>query len=460
MPQSFKCPSCAAPLEYEGTRAQKCHFCGSSVIVDSEVRSHFNEPPGFGAGSLLEQAQRLKEVKQLVESGNKIEAIKRFREIFGCGLKEAKDAVEDIEAGRPLVFTNYQTYQAGHPADRIPAINIDARGLGEAAKSVGMSFAAIILVVLVIMGGIIAVAVYTISSKVSRIPAFDAPTRATPVTPAPPATPTPKPQYAKEIFRFGGEGMGAGQFKDNRSVAVDSDGNIYSAEYSGGKIQMFDAEGKFKKLLMVDEEKALLDMVADRSGNLFVLMVGVIYRFDTKTGEESRRIEKVYFEDLAVGLDGQVYATASMGGSADIAVLTADGKEVKRFKNVIEQTSLKRASLENITLDGEGNMYVVDRMGYYILKFSKDGKYINRFGGKNESGRKDVKGSLDSFPQDIAIDGKGNLFVSMVSNILVFDTNGAYVDSFDTKQAFGMTVTDKNELWVACRPFVVKYEVK
>ncbi len=201
-------------------------------------------------------------------------------------------------------------------------------------------------------------------------------------------------------------------------------------------------------------------MVADRSGNLFVLMVGVIYRFDTKTGQELGRIEKVYFEDLAVGLDGLIYATAGMGGSADIVVLTADGKEVKRFKDVTAQANLKRASLENITLDGDGNMYVVDRMGYYILKFSKDGKYINRFGGKNESGRKDVKGSLDTFPQDIAIDGKGNLFVSMVSNIFVFDTNGAYIDSFDTTQAFGMAVTDKNELWIACRPFVVKYEMK
>jgi streptogramin lyase len=149
-----------------------------------------------------------------------------------------------------------------------------------------------------------------------------------------------------------------------------------------------------------------------------------------------------------------------MGSGGDIVALTTDGKEVKRFKKVIEQTSLKRASLENITLDGEGNIYVVDRMGYYILKFSKDGKYINRFGGKNESGRKDVKGSLDASINDIAIDGKGNLFVSMVNNILVFDTNGAYVDSFDTRQAFGMTVTDKNELWVACRPFVVKYEAK
>lgn len=460
MPQSFKCPSCAAPLEYKGERAQKCDFCNSTVIVDSEVRSRFNEAPEGGFGSLLEQAQKLKKVKRLIEAGNKIGAIKEYREIFGCGLAEAKEAVENIEAGRPVVFTSYES---GHPADQIPTINIDARGLGEAAKSVGLSLFAIVGVIVLVVGIIAAVILFSVYNTVNKHLATDWTPGSTPssrTTPVPSPTSTPVPQFAKETFRFGGEGMGAGQFKDNRSIAIDSDGNIYSAEYTGGKVQMFGPDGTFKKLLMVDEDKALLDMVADRNGHLFVLMVGVIYRFDTKTGLELSRIEKVYFEDLAVGLDGLIYATVGMGGSADIVALTADGKEVKRFKNVIEQTSLKRAALENITLDGDGNIYVVDRLGYYILKFSKDGKYVNRFGGKNESGRKGVKGSLDAMVTDIAIDGKGNLFVSQVSDILVFDTNGAYVDSFDSTQAFGMVVTDKNELWVACRPYVVKYEVK
>lgn len=39
------------------------------------------------------------EVHALARSGKKIEAIKRYREITGVGLKEAKDAVERMEAG-------------------------------------------------------------------------------------------------------------------------------------------------------------------------------------------------------------------------------------------------------------------------------------------------------------------------------------------------------------------------
>ena len=43
-----------------------------------------------------------KEVLSLLEEGNKIGAIKRFREETGAGLKQAKDAVEAIERGSPL----------------------------------------------------------------------------------------------------------------------------------------------------------------------------------------------------------------------------------------------------------------------------------------------------------------------------------------------------------------------
>ena len=38
--------------------------------------------------------EELEEVRRLLQDGQKIEAIKLFREITGVGLKEAKDAVE------------------------------------------------------------------------------------------------------------------------------------------------------------------------------------------------------------------------------------------------------------------------------------------------------------------------------------------------------------------------------
>ncbi len=45
-----------------------------------------------------EVSTKLDEIKQLVKSGCKLEAIKALREKSGCGLKEAKETVEAIQS--------------------------------------------------------------------------------------------------------------------------------------------------------------------------------------------------------------------------------------------------------------------------------------------------------------------------------------------------------------------------
>ncbi len=47
---------------------------------------------------------RESEVRRLLAAGNKIEAIKLIRQMTGLGLKEAKDAAEAMEAGRPFTL--------------------------------------------------------------------------------------------------------------------------------------------------------------------------------------------------------------------------------------------------------------------------------------------------------------------------------------------------------------------
>jgi DNA-directed RNA polymerase subunit RPC12/RpoP len=37
MPKSFKCPTCAAPLEFEGKTIQDCRYCNGKIIVPAEM---------------------------------------------------------------------------------------------------------------------------------------------------------------------------------------------------------------------------------------------------------------------------------------------------------------------------------------------------------------------------------------------------------------------------------------
>src|SRR5215203_1246196 len=102
MIQSFKCASCSAPLEFEGTTIQKCRYCGSTIIVPQDLFGPKSDSPFVDLSSLTGKALRIGEISQLIQDGNQIQAIKVFRETFGGGLAEAKDAVEGMERGESV----------------------------------------------------------------------------------------------------------------------------------------------------------------------------------------------------------------------------------------------------------------------------------------------------------------------------------------------------------------------
>ena len=231
MPEVFRCPSCSAPLEFEGKTIQKCRFCQSSVIVPSEM---FDKSPtnifddAFALGS---KAAKLAEINREIQAGNKINAIKLFRETFGGGLKEAKDAVDALAEGKSIDISGMQVKPVGL---QIGAQNLDA------AKKIGYTvggsiLATTVIIALIVVGAIVAV-FYFVSRSIDKaveqssinaekvtenIPNSKVPTLQTPKAAEREAS------IAQEILKFGGEGTGAGKFKDNRSIAVGSDGRIY-----------------------------------------------------------------------------------------------------------------------------------------------------------------------------------------------------------------------------------------
>ena len=90
LPKTLACPSCGVPLEFDGKSAiVHCKFCKSVSLV-----------PGFPEGQTGVPAASLEEIVRLARSGNLIEAIRQYRELYDIGLKEAKEAVEALAEGR------------------------------------------------------------------------------------------------------------------------------------------------------------------------------------------------------------------------------------------------------------------------------------------------------------------------------------------------------------------------
>lgn len=126
MPQTLKCPSCAAPLQYDGRSPSiQCEYCNNILLMPEESRHAAPPPPNFSFGSSDPFANfapqinlsRLIEINDLMHSGRKIEAIKLFRETFNVGLKEAKEAVERLEQGEAINLAGQQRIMAFHETD-------------------------------------------------------------------------------------------------------------------------------------------------------------------------------------------------------------------------------------------------------------------------------------------------------------------------------------------------------
>jgi len=464
MSKSFNCPNCAAPLDYDGGAdlTITCLHCKSSVIVPDELRVESDARGGFDLAQLAGQSAQLKEMARLIRAGKKIEAIKIYREVFGVGLKDAKDAIEALQAGKSVV--------TGAQASRITITTTPAR-----PPNLKL-WIAIALVIFFFCPGILfapflpfAALFGALNPSEPDAPLARTPTRAAFVTPTfiPTTTrvpsPTPTPGFMNLALKFGGDGMGAGSFKDARSIALDNAGNIFVGEYTGGRIQVFDSVGKFSTQWNVDAQAPLQWLAADRKGTVYIAQKGVIEKYEGTTGKALGAVQfpDNRFSQVIALPDGGLLAlwyesrngifTSAKGARDDLIRFDREGKVVKTIPGFISGMTNQPEFNTKLAVDGAGNIFALTDSTIY--KFASDGKSENKFGSRGNA-----PGQFRS-PQAIAIDNQSRIYVADNNNVLVFASDGRYLDTFRVEggSASGMAFNDKNELFIVARTFVYKY---
>lgn len=442
MPTNLNCSTCSAPLDVTHVSGAtiSCPYCGNTTILPEELRGAMSNQasiPTQGAfAPMVDRALKLAQVVRLLRTGKKIEAIKLYREIHGCGLQEAKEAVERMEAGGPAVFAEeiglqptMQVFPQPFQAPQLPAQPI------KKAKKAGCL---ILLIPVLFVAGISYIIHHAISTAIN---ATHPPT--TSKTGSKSST-----DFAADALEFGSEGISAGQFKDARSVAVDGNGRIYVGEYQGGRVQVFDAQGKFITQWMVDAKTPLRNLAADRRGKVYAVQSGKITSYDGANGTAQGEMGKPaagqyeFYADVCVALDGSLYA---IGQNSNIVHIGSDGA-IKNTIKVADKVG-EKVDFDKLAVDGSGILYALDDHQDSVFKFSPDGKYINRFGSHgNEPGQ-------FSSAFNIAVDGKGRIYVSDAGRgIDVFDGNGRYLNSFGNGEViFGIAINDRNEIFAAER---------
>ncbi len=238
------------------------------------------------------------------------------------------------------------------------------------------------------------------------------------------------------VLEFGGTGMSAGYFQNPEHVCISSDGNIYIGEYESGKIQIFDSEGNYLEQLSIGKTDNLYlhSMALSRDDLLYLVYDSELYVHDAETGELLDSLQHPDgwgFDDVEVCDDGRVVASWYCN-SDDIIKFSPDGSVDFLLREAISTQSGDSELDTDVTVDGAGNIFAYGSFNGSIFKFSSEGRFLNRFGSDG-----DRPGQFTS-PLSFCIDQQGRLWVSDFRELIVFDNDGTYLDSFD----IGMTVYD------------------
>lgn len=466
MPETFNCPNCGAPLDYKGNDPIiRCPYCSTSVVVPDNLRakpSFSSQPSNFtlsgmgDMGALIQQARRIKDVKDLAQSGRVEEAVRLYEQITNASDEDALAAVQALSQGRAITLSNFsaadvaarvQQQQYGTPVQMgttpiiVTAPRSRAMGCVMGCFVTGLVLTILVSVLVPLLGGMLPLMIQS-----GDMP--DALKTALPeiITQVPAVIPTVH-SFAREDLSFGGEGTGPGLFTDPRSIAVDPrSGRIYVADYQGGRVQSFDSEGKFITQWRVGDKNTIIrGMTADRKGNVFIVATSAIYRYSGESGEELDQIKAdstvtYHYDDIAVSADGSLYA---VGGGETIVQMDTTGKVLSTIPEAISSITDDSELNSRIAVDGEGNIFLLGTFNDAIFKFGPNGKYLNKFGTDG-----DKPGQFRA-PYAIAVDGQGHVYVSDIKGIQVFDNEGQYIDVIDVQGAcFGMVFDDEGRLYI------------
>jgi len=284
-----------------------------------------------------------------------------------------------------------------------------------------------------------------------------------PVELLPEVIPAPK-SFASLVLQFGGEGSGAGKMDDSRYIAVDREGNIYTADYSDGRVQKFDPAGKFLWLVNVPENDneytTIRDMAVGMDDRIYVVRHPdiLIYNADgSPAGSINGHFPDTFYDVLDIDPSNTLFALHVAAGETSLIKLNAQGEVLLRVDDLESQLG-RNASLMSIRMvvDGLGNSYLLNSMNDELYLFDTEGQFRDKLASKG-----DLPGQLN-FPMNLAVDGNGRVYLINDSQIQVLDSDGTFLAGFDwdysTGSAFDLTLDlDGNLYFITNKGQILKY---
>ncbi len=247
-------------------------------------------------------------------------------------------------------------------------------------------------------------------------------------------------QKPRTMFQ-GGEGEARGMLKEPRSLAVDTDGSVYVADFRNHRVQKFNADGTWAMQWGVSGEgpgqfNDICDLAVDDQG---IYVADTFHNRVQKFSKDGKYMgawkdgQGSFYYPRGITTDGKGHVYLVDSGHHRIVKFTNTGKFVKAWGKLGD----KPGQMENpigIAYDDE-KLYVVDTKNYRIQVFSTDGQLMNGFAVDGWEGEVFVE-------PYVVLDNQKRIWVSdpTARKILVYSNDGKLLKTVDRVKGQGFKV--------------------
>ncbi|XP_070546594.1 E3 ubiquitin-protein ligase TRIM71-like [Ptychodera flava] len=215
------------------------------------------------------------------------------------------------------------------------------------------------------------------------------------------------------VKTIGSTGSVEGQYNKPRSVAINKDRDIVTADTDNNRLQITTREGTFKQFLKFKQ---------------------FIKPFQPR--------------DIAISSDNTHY---SLNDSIKQVVVSDENGHVIRCFGKNELKDPWGIGISPV----DGNIYVTDKVGHCVRVYTQHGKYLRSFGSEGKG-----QGQFN-WPWGVVIATIGMVFVADYDNkrIQVFNADDQYLYSFDC-QGFplGLAIENDKYVYVSAINYILKFE--
>ena len=235
--------------------------------------------------------------------------------------------------------------------------------------------------------------------------------------------------------QFGRQGFGQGEFQQPRGITFDSTRHLLVADTENGRVQVFDAMGKFvRQIKPTGAQESFRFPRALAVNPLGIVYITDdldfrIYKYDM-AGRQLAVWKRPRIQDENPSIPGRLLVASSgnmyLSEPNNHRVLLFDANE-KLIGSLGREQGLQ--SPGGMVLDSKGQLCVLDFGTMMVHVFDRKLQPVGTF-GKRGNGPGEF-----SVPREICIDRLGNFFVADTLNhrIQVFDPDGKFLLTFGKK---------------------------